>query len=69
MLPVAGFATGGREWAQVGWFLGPSISDHYSRHPVSDIVEYWRAAGIEEPRVRRMSLGGGLVMWGRKSDA
>ncbi len=68
VLPVAGFATGGREWAQVGRFLGPSISDHYARHPVRDLAEYWRAAGIEEPRVRRMSLGGGLVMWGRRSD-
>jgi demethylmenaquinone methyltransferase/2-methoxy-6-polyprenyl-1,4-benzoquinol methylase len=69
VLPVAGFATGGREWAEVGRFLGPSISDHYRRHPVADIVGFWRAAGVEDVQVRRMSLGGGLVMWGRKADA
>ncbi|HEU5331859.1 MAG TPA: class I SAM-dependent methyltransferase [Actinocrinis sp.] len=68
VLPLAGFATGGREWARVGRFLGPSISDHYRRHPVTGIAGYWRDAGIDDVRVRRMSLGGGLVMWGRKSD-
>jgi len=69
VLPVAGMLTGGREWARVGNFLGPSISGHYQAHPVDSIVDYWRAAGIEEVRARRMSLGGGLVMWGRKADA
>lgn len=68
VLPVAGMLTGGREWARVGNFLGPSISGHYQAHPVDSIVDYWRAAGIEQVRARRMSLGGGLVMWGRKAD-
>jgi demethylmenaquinone methyltransferase/2-methoxy-6-polyprenyl-1,4-benzoquinol methylase len=66
VLPAAGFATGGREWAQVGRFLGPSISEHYQRHPVEETVAHWREAGIEEVGVRMMSLGGGVVMWGRK---
>ncbi len=66
VLPAAGFATGGREWAQVGRFLGPSISEHYRRHPVEETVAQWREAGIEDVGVRTMSLGGGVVMWGRK---
>jgi demethylmenaquinone methyltransferase/2-methoxy-6-polyprenyl-1,4-benzoquinol methylase len=68
VLPAAGMLTGGREWARVGNFLGPSISGHYRVNPVESIVGYWRSAGIEEVRTRQMSLGGGLVMWGRKAD-
>jgi hypothetical protein len=29
-------------------------------------VDAWLAAGIEDVGIRQMSLGGGLVMWGRK---
>ena len=68
VLPAAGYLTGGREWAQVGRFLGPSISEHYQRHPVAETVEHWREAGIEQVGTRTMSLGGGLVMWGRKAS-
>ncbi len=64
VLPSAGFVTGGREWAHVGRFLGPSIEQHYRRYPVADHVSIWREAGIEQVRTRAMSLGGGLVMWG-----
>ncbi len=64
LLPVAAAATGGRAWWEVGRFLGPSISTHYRRYPVPWTVEAWRAAGIAVERVRTMSLGGGLVMWG-----
>ncbi|OYW05618.1 MAG: hypothetical protein B7X11_01790, partial [Acidobacteria bacterium 37-65-4] len=44
-LPVAGLLTGGREWFEVGRFLGPNISGHYRRYPVSWTVEAWRRAG------------------------
>jgi demethylmenaquinone methyltransferase / 2-methoxy-6-polyprenyl-1,4-benzoquinol methylase len=58
-----------REWAQVGRFLGPSIRGFYERHPLDAIVEYWQQAGLEDVRVRRMSLGGGVVMWAsRRAD-
>jgi demethylmenaquinone methyltransferase / 2-methoxy-6-polyprenyl-1,4-benzoquinol methylase len=50
------------EWARVGHFLGPSIRGYYARHPVEEIVGYWRRAGLRDVRVRRMSLGGGIVM-------
>ena len=66
VLPVGGLVTGGREWYEVGRFLGPNISSHYRRHPVESIVEDWRAAGLVDVGWRAMSLGGGLVMWGRR---
>ncbi|MGH2853576.1 MAG: class I SAM-dependent methyltransferase [Solirubrobacteraceae bacterium] len=53
-----------REWAATGSFLAHSIPDFYVRYPLEQIVELWRAAGIEHVQVRRMSLGGGVVMWG-----
>jgi ubiquinone/menaquinone biosynthesis C-methylase UbiE len=58
-----------REWGEVGRFLGPSIAGFYARHPLERIAGYWRAAGLEDVRVRRMSLGGGVVMWARRSAA
>ena len=53
-----------RDWYAVGRFLGPSISGFYERHPLPDVVRMWREAGIESIELRRMSLGGGVVMWG-----
>jgi hypothetical protein len=63
---VLGGLTGGPAWRQVGEFLGPSISAHYKLHPLAEHVAAWRAAGLEDVKVRLMSLGGGLVMAGRK---
>ncbi|MBV8950506.1 MAG: class I SAM-dependent methyltransferase [Actinobacteria bacterium] len=68
LLPAAGALTGGREWFDVGRFLGPSISNHYRDYPVAWTVRAWNAAGIASVGARRMSLGGGLVMWGRKAS-
>lgn len=67
VLPVAGALTGGRAWYDVGRFLGPSISAHDRKYPLPWLVEAWRRAGIAEVGYRRMSLGGGLVMWGRRA--
>ena len=64
---VGGAITGGREWFRVGRFLGPNISAHYRRYPLSWTVEAWREAGIDDVGVRTMSLGGGLVMWGSRA--
>jgi demethylmenaquinone methyltransferase / 2-methoxy-6-polyprenyl-1,4-benzoquinol methylase len=55
-----------REWCEVGRFLGPSIRGFYERHPLARIVDYWHEAGLEDVVVRRMSLGGGVVMSARK---
>jgi demethylmenaquinone methyltransferase/2-methoxy-6-polyprenyl-1,4-benzoquinol methylase len=68
VLPAAGWLTGGRDWFLVGRFLGPSISEHYRRYPLDWHVAAWKDAGIEDVEVRLMSLGGGLVMSGRRSD-
>jgi demethylmenaquinone methyltransferase/2-methoxy-6-polyprenyl-1,4-benzoquinol methylase len=67
LLPPAGWLTGGREWFEVGRFLGPNISAHYRAHPLSSIEDAWRRAGFEDVGVRIMSFGGGLVMWGTRS--
>ena len=66
-LPLGGLLTGGREWLVVGRFLGPNISAHYRRYPVSWTVAAWRKAGFTDVGVKAMSLGGGLVMWGTRS--
>ncbi|HZP28738.1 MAG TPA: class I SAM-dependent methyltransferase [Acidimicrobiia bacterium] len=65
-LPAAG-RLAGRDWYDVGRFLGPSISTHYRDHPLAETVGQWRDAGLTDVTVREMSLGGGLVMWGRKA--
>jgi demethylmenaquinone methyltransferase/2-methoxy-6-polyprenyl-1,4-benzoquinol methylase len=57
------------EWGAVGRFLGPSIAGFYARHPLERIAGYWREAGLEDVHVRRLSLGGGVVMWARRSAA
>jgi demethylmenaquinone methyltransferase/2-methoxy-6-polyprenyl-1,4-benzoquinol methylase len=67
VLPAGGLLTGGREWFEVGRFLGPNISAHYRTYPLSWTVDAWRRAGFEDVVVRVMSLGGGLVMWGTRS--
>jgi demethylmenaquinone methyltransferase / 2-methoxy-6-polyprenyl-1,4-benzoquinol methylase len=67
-LPALGRAVS-REWGQVGRFLGPSIRAFYELHPIERIVGYWHEAGLEDVRVRRMSLGGGIVMSARKVAA
>jgi demethylmenaquinone methyltransferase/2-methoxy-6-polyprenyl-1,4-benzoquinol methylase len=66
LLPAAGFVLGGREWWRVGRFLGPSIEELYDRWPLERQVELWGEAGIAGTRARRMSLGGGVVIWGTR---
>jgi demethylmenaquinone methyltransferase/2-methoxy-6-polyprenyl-1,4-benzoquinol methylase len=66
-LPVGGLVTGGMEWYRVGRFLGPSISRLYRDYPVAWTVDAWQKAGFEDVGTRVMSLGGGLVMWGRRA--
>jgi demethylmenaquinone methyltransferase/2-methoxy-6-polyprenyl-1,4-benzoquinol methylase len=57
-----------REWYEVGRFLGPSIDGFWARHPLPAVVGMWRAAGIESVEARKMSLGGGVVMWGVRQN-
>lgn len=53
-------------WAEVGGFLGPSIRNFYARWPEQRLLELWRAAGVGDVSSRRLSLGGGIVTWGRR---
>jgi demethylmenaquinone methyltransferase/2-methoxy-6-polyprenyl-1,4-benzoquinol methylase len=67
VLPAGGWLFGGREWFRVGRFLGPNISAHYRRYPVDWTVAAWEKAGLTDVGTRIMSLGGGLVMWGKRA--
>jgi demethylmenaquinone methyltransferase / 2-methoxy-6-polyprenyl-1,4-benzoquinol methylase len=62
-LPVLG-AIVSPGWRRVGLFLGPSIRE-FHRH--QDLLELWWSAGIEDVRAKGLSLGGGLVLWGRRA--
>jgi len=67
-LPAAG-ALLRSGWREVGGFLGPSIRGFAERWPTGALLEAWQGAGIGELRLVRMSLGGGVVTWGRKLHA
>ncbi len=65
-LPLAGRAIS-PGWHEVGKFLGPSIRGFWSAHPEPQLLTLWRDAGIADVRARRLSLGGGIVVWGPKA--
>jgi demethylmenaquinone methyltransferase / 2-methoxy-6-polyprenyl-1,4-benzoquinol methylase len=65
-LPVAG-AVVSPSWGGVGRFLGPSIRDFWEEWPEPRLLDAWREAGIADVQARRMSLGGGIVVWGRRA--
>jgi demethylmenaquinone methyltransferase / 2-methoxy-6-polyprenyl-1,4-benzoquinol methylase len=65
-LPLAG-ATVSTGWREVGRFLGPSIRGFYERLSLDAQLELWRAAGVADVRYRRLSLGGGVVVWGTRA--
>ena len=61
-LPLAGRVISAG-WHDVGRFLGPSIR---ALPPPEQLAELWRDSGITDVRFRRLSFGGGVVMWGRR---
>jgi demethylmenaquinone methyltransferase / 2-methoxy-6-polyprenyl-1,4-benzoquinol methylase len=65
VLPLAGrlISPG---WHEVGRFLGPSIRDFERRLPLARQLELWSEAGLGDAQARRLSLGGGVVVWGRR---
>jgi demethylmenaquinone methyltransferase/2-methoxy-6-polyprenyl-1,4-benzoquinol methylase len=67
-LPLFGLLLGGTPWYRVGRFLGPSITNHYARHPIAAQVCAWRAAGLRDVNVHPMSFGGGVVMSATKFE-
>ena len=66
VLPVAAGLIS-RGWREVGAFLGPSVSRFYRSYPVERIQRMWMNVGIQDVQVRRLSLGGAVVMWGTKA--
>ena len=67
VLPAAGRIVS-PGWHEVGDFLGDSIREFWRRYPLEHQLELWRAAGIEDVRYRRLSLGGGIVIWGSRGN-
>jgi demethylmenaquinone methyltransferase / 2-methoxy-6-polyprenyl-1,4-benzoquinol methylase len=68
VLPLAGRAVS-RPWGEVGAFLGPSIRAYCARWPLEAQLAAWWHAGVEAPRARRLSVGGGVVVWGTRARA
>ncbi len=56
-----------RSWRDVGAFLGPSISSLYHSYTEDNLRELWLRLGIPDVQLKRLSLGGAVVMWGAKS--
>jgi demethylmenaquinone methyltransferase / 2-methoxy-6-polyprenyl-1,4-benzoquinol methylase len=65
-LPAAGSVVS-PGWREVGGFLGPSIRGFWRQWPEPRLLDAWREAGVADVRTRRMSLGGGIVVWGRRA--
>jgi demethylmenaquinone methyltransferase/2-methoxy-6-polyprenyl-1,4-benzoquinol methylase len=65
-LPAAG-AVVSPAWREVGSFLGPSIRGFYGRMPLAALLDLWRDAGVTDVRCKRMSVGGGIVVWGTRA--
>jgi demethylmenaquinone methyltransferase/2-methoxy-6-polyprenyl-1,4-benzoquinol methylase len=65
VLPLAGhlISTG---WYEVGKFLGPSIERFYMTWDIPSLCTMLETSGVQDVEYRVMSLGGGVVMWGRK---
>jgi demethylmenaquinone methyltransferase / 2-methoxy-6-polyprenyl-1,4-benzoquinol methylase len=64
-LPLAGRVIG-HGWLEVGRFLNGSIRRFADRYPPARLGQLFEQAGLEQVRVRRMSLGGGTVVTGRR---
>ena len=65
VLPAAGWAIA-PGWGRVGSFLGPSIRSFHERWPNARLVQAWEDAGITVSGTRRLSVGGAMVIWGRR---
>jgi len=66
VLPLAGRVLR-QGWREVGDFLGDSIRSYWAEYPIERQLELWSAAGFQNLEVRRLSLGGGVVIWGTRA--
>jgi demethylmenaquinone methyltransferase/2-methoxy-6-polyprenyl-1,4-benzoquinol methylase len=53
-------------WHEVGRFLRGSIREFDARWPLPSLLAAFREAGFEDVAARRLSLGGCIVIWGRR---
>lgn len=61
--PLAGRAMS-PGWGHAMSFLRTSIPEFWRAHPMSEVVDMHRAAGIEDLRVKRLTFGAAVVIWG-----
>jgi demethylmenaquinone methyltransferase/2-methoxy-6-polyprenyl-1,4-benzoquinol methylase len=61
--PLAGRAMS-PGWGHAMSYLRTSIPDFWRAHPVGEVVDMHRAAGIEDLRVKRLTYGAAVVIWG-----
>ena len=66
VLPLAGRVLR-QGWREVGDFLGDSIRSYWAEYPIERQLKLWSAAGFQNLEVRRLSLGGGVVIWGTRA--
>jgi demethylmenaquinone methyltransferase/2-methoxy-6-polyprenyl-1,4-benzoquinol methylase len=66
-LPVLGRAIS-PGWHEVGRFLGPSIRAFWAKWPLERLLDAWGEAGVADVRAQTLSLGGGIVIWGRRGS-
>jgi demethylmenaquinone methyltransferase/2-methoxy-6-polyprenyl-1,4-benzoquinol methylase len=65
-LPAAG-AVVSPGWGGVGRFLGPSIRGFWHEWSEPRLLDAWRGVGLTGVEARRLSVGGGIVVWGRRA--
>jgi demethylmenaquinone methyltransferase/2-methoxy-6-polyprenyl-1,4-benzoquinol methylase len=65
VLPAAGRVVS-PAWADVGRFLRGSIRGFWEGRELGDLAALFADAGVSEVGVRALSLGGGVVVWGRR---
>jgi demethylmenaquinone methyltransferase / 2-methoxy-6-polyprenyl-1,4-benzoquinol methylase len=54
-------------WGGVGRFLGPSIRGFWREWPEQRLLGVWHEAGLMGVTARRLSLGGGIVVWATRA--
>jgi demethylmenaquinone methyltransferase/2-methoxy-6-polyprenyl-1,4-benzoquinol methylase len=67
IVPVLGLLFS-RGWGRAMRYLATSIPDLYARHPLGALLALYRDAGLEDVRLRRLTFGAGVVIWGTKKD-
>jgi demethylmenaquinone methyltransferase / 2-methoxy-6-polyprenyl-1,4-benzoquinol methylase len=67
-LPLAGRVIS-PAWHEVGVFLRSSIAEFCRRYPPAQLARAFEDAGFEGVSYQRLSLGGGIVLWGRRAGA